>query len=98
MPAYAFVDGECVPVTYGGCMGNGNRFETLSECMSYCEGGPVPNGCRAEHIAAEICIACSAAGGCDRELVCAEPCQTESDCAIPTFRCLEGVCQAWCTE
>jgi hypothetical protein len=32
-PVYAFVDGSCMLRTYGGCQGNGNRFETLEACL-----------------------------------------------------------------
>jgi len=28
---------RCEPATYGGCGGNGNRFETISECESACD-------------------------------------------------------------
>ncbi|XP_072145631.1 uncharacterized protein [Dermacentor andersoni] len=30
----------CTPFTYGGCEGNGNRFENCTECMETCNDGP----------------------------------------------------------
>jgi hypothetical protein len=27
---------DCLPFTYGGCGGNGNRFDTKDECMAHC--------------------------------------------------------------
>lgn len=45
IPRFAFDSskGVCVPFTYGGCGGNQNNFETLSECDDMCRGGePTP--------------------------------------------------------
>jgi hypothetical protein len=35
---FAFVNGQCAEKTYGGCQGNANRFSSLAECVSVCEG------------------------------------------------------------
>jgi hypothetical protein len=96
-PVYAFVDGACVPRTYGGCEGNENRFGTLEECLVACEGRPIPNGCPAGRIAQEICLACGSVGGCSEvTTVCALPC--DADAGTPTCPsslpiCYAGICQ-----
>lgn len=101
-PVYAFVDGACVQRTYGGCQGNGNRFNTLEECLATCEGRPVPNGCPAGRIAKEICLGCGLAGGCAQtKTVCALPCDADAGataCASSSLPiCYAGVCQyAFC--
>ena len=41
IPSWGFNGGECVEFIYGGCKGNGNRFETQEECEAACEGGDV---------------------------------------------------------
>ncbi len=98
IPVHAYVGGTCVPRTYGGCQGNGNRFSTLEECLATCEGRPVQNGCPAGRIAKEICLACGAAGGCGHSaLVCALPCDADAGgagCGFPLTSCYAGVCQA----
>jgi hypothetical protein len=98
---YAFVNGACVPRTYGGCQGNGNRFNTIEECMAACEGRPDPNGCPAGRNAQSICLACGPAGGCAQtKTVCALPCDPDAGAAAcpPSLpACVNGVCQqAFC--
>jgi hypothetical protein len=41
IPRFFFdtLKGVCAPFTYGGCGGNENNFETLSECDEACRGG-----------------------------------------------------------
>jgi hypothetical protein len=100
-PVYAYVNGACVARTYGGCQGNGNRFNTLEECMATCEGRPVPNGCPAGRIAKEICLACGPAGGCSQsQTVCALACDADAGaaaCSPSLPACSQGVCQyAFC--
>ena len=41
IPRWFFNGGECEEFTYGGCEGNGNRFESLEECEATCEGPPM---------------------------------------------------------
>ena len=36
VPVWGFEDGECVKWTYGGCGGNGNRFDSRVECQQAC--------------------------------------------------------------
>ena len=98
---YASINGACVPRTYGGCDGNGNRFDTLEECLATCEGRPVPNGCPSGRIAQEICLACGPVGGCARsQTVCALPCDADAGtaaCGSHLPFCSAGVCQnAFC--
>ena len=38
IPRWFYNGGECVQFFYGGCGGNENNFETLSECEATCEG------------------------------------------------------------
>jgi hypothetical protein len=101
VPVYAYVNGACVARTYGGCEGNGNRFDTLEECLATCEGRPVPNGCPAGRIAQEICLACGPAGGCAQlQTVCALTGDADAGaaaCASSLPVCSAGVCQnAFC--
>ena len=100
MPTYAFEDGGCVPKTYGGCEGNDNRFTTIEECISVCEGAPKYNECPDGRIRQTICIACGPAGGCAQTLdACAKPCEVKEDCTgRPTLVCGEGVCQMYGCE
>jgi len=98
---YAYVNGACVPRVYGGCQGNGNRFNTLEECLTTCEGRPVPNACPSGRVAQEICLACGPAGGCSQsKAVCALPCDADggaSQCEPSLPFCVHGVCQqAFC--
>lgn len=37
--------GQCEEQTYGGCGGNDNRFETLSECLQFCDAQPAGTAC-----------------------------------------------------
>jgi hypothetical protein len=95
MRVFAFIDGECKLATYGGCGGNDNRFSTLEECLSRCQGvpgeGPCPEG-RAERV---ICLGCGAGGGCIQLAgVCAKPCATQTDCTPSGFSCADDYCQA----
>ncbi|KAG2469090.1 SPIT2 inhibitor, partial [Polypterus senegalus] len=34
---------NCLPFTYGGCLGNQNRYESVKECMDSCAAGPAYN-------------------------------------------------------
>jgi hypothetical protein len=88
--------------TYGGCEGNGNRFEGLEQCMATCAGPPDPGACPPNRIAREICLGCGPTGGCtQRATVCALVCDADagpSVCGESTLPvCYEGVCQvAFC--
>lgn len=92
---FAFVGGACVDRIYGGCEGNGNRFETLEECLATCEGRPGTRECPAGRGRARVCLACGPAGGCGESAeVCAQPCDMARPCAAPLSFCADGVCQA----
>ena len=45
IPSYYYdaATGLCEPFSYGGCEGNGNRFETQDECWSACSGATNPD-------------------------------------------------------
>ena len=95
MPVFAFVDGSCQPQIYGGCSGNDNRFLSLEECQSRCEGLPVPQECPEGRVLARICLECGAGGGCSKEqTVCAEACDETTECSTPFLDCYDGVCRA----
>ena len=36
---YDSESGICKPFVYGGCLGNGNNFKTLQECLGQCVPG-----------------------------------------------------------
>jgi hypothetical protein len=93
---YAFVDGACVQRTYGGCMGNGNRFATLEECLATCAGQH--GECPPNRVSREICLSCGPAGGCAKKATtCALVCDVDAGsdaCADAGLSCYDGVCQA----
>jgi Kunitz/Bovine pancreatic trypsin inhibitor domain len=92
---FAYVGGACVEQIYGGCLGNGNRFGSIEECMVTCDGRPNPRGCSDGRLAKTICLACGPAGGCARQAeVCAEACGDGAACVSRQFQCWDGVCQA----
>ncbi|KFM65463.1 Amyloid-like protein 2, partial [Stegodyphus mimosarum] len=35
---YDAAKGACFKFIYGGCKGNGNRFDTEEECLKFCKG------------------------------------------------------------
>jgi hypothetical protein len=92
---YAFVNGACTLQTYGGCQGNGNRFDTLEACLATCVGGP--GACPPNRVAREVCLGCGPAGGCSKTAtVCALVCDADggpSQCEPLLPYCLQGVCQ-----
>lgn len=91
---YAFIDGECTVETYNVCDSTENRFSTIEECISTCQGMPIEQNCRGNRKAAEGCLACGAGGGCMlRGQFCFEPCETSDDCTTPGYLCSEGICQ-----
>jgi hypothetical protein len=90
IPVWAFLDGGCVQRIYGGCEGNGNRFNSLEECLGMC--GDITS-CPPNRIVREICVECGPSGGCARTLeTCTLACQTSDECS-PGFNCYDGVCQ-----
>lgn len=94
VPVYAFVDGECKAEVYGGCEGNDNRFSTLEECLSSCQGMPIEESCRGSRIAARGCLGCGGGGGCLLlGQFCFEPCESNDDCTAPGYACNDGICQ-----
>ena len=93
---FAYVGGACVEQIYGGCLGNGNRFDSIEECMLTCDGRPNPRGCPDGRFVKTICLACGVVGGCARQAdVCAQPCGDGAPCVSRSFQCREGACQAF---
>jgi len=92
-PVWAFVDGSCQKRTWGGCEGNGNRFNTLEECLSVCS--PTTGECPPNRAPRSICVECGPAGGCGRMIdACALLCVEDTDCVEAGFNgCFDGVCQ-----
>jgi len=92
---YAFADGDCKAATYSGCEGNGNRFDTLGECLSACRGMPLEQACPEGSISAFGCLACGTVAGCMKSgNYCFETCETSDDCATGGYGCMDGICQA----
>jgi hypothetical protein len=95
---FAYVNGACRAVRYGGCEGNDNRFATLEECLLRCESTPTTEPCPAGRVAANICLSCAANGSCQPSgFFCAETCSGDGDCTTVGHSCVAGVCQAVCT-
>jgi Kunitz/Bovine pancreatic trypsin inhibitor domain len=93
-PVFAFEDGQCVPKIYGGCEGNDNRFNTVEECWSVCEGRPSVAACPEGRVAQKVCLACGPAGGCATlETVCAQPCGAQEPPCESPLTCDSGFCQ-----
>merc|ERR1711892_124465 len=38
-PKWTFAQGSCKQFLYGGCRGNGNRFDTQPQCQAFCGQG-----------------------------------------------------------
>ena len=94
VPVFAFVDGECKAEVYGGCEGNDNRFSTLEECLSSCQGMPLEESCRGSRKAALGCLGCGGGGGCLLwGQFCFEPCESNDDCTGSGYACNDGICQ-----
>ena len=92
-PRYVSLEGTCVEVIWGGCMGNDNLFETLAACRAAC-GGPLPSDpCPPTRPAREICIDHNFG---EKVTVCARPCAGPEDCESALPACKDGVCQAAC--
>jgi hypothetical protein len=95
---YAAVGGDCVPRTYGGCEGNGNRFSTLEACVTACLTKAAVNGCPPDRAPREVCLACGPAGGCAKTatvcaLVCSEAIDASPSVCPPSMTCWDGACQ-----
>ena len=95
---FAFIDGRCQQATFGGCYTNDNRFGTLEECLSSCEGAPLQHECPAGRVGAAMCPVCGPVGGCNEYGEhCAVECSQDEDCKSTSVLCYEGICQvAFC--
>lgn len=88
---------RCEPATYGGCGGNGNRFETFAECESACQVVPTGPACEVNDVVYPdgftpvpdpvSCNTCTCSAGtldsCT-EALCLEPCPEGS---VPGREC-----------
>ena len=98
--AYDAAKGACVKQIWGGCGGNGNRFDTLAMCEETCGGADEePGECPPNSKRAEVCLACGLAGGCaEMAVTCALVCEKANDCKggneYPTT-CIDGICQVF---
>jgi hypothetical protein len=98
-PVFAFVPalGGCYPHIYGGCEGNGNRFDTVQECEASCPFDTSGNGCPPNRVLTEICVECGPAGGCGNSTsACAPLCSTDDDCPVTSagsVGCFNGTCR-----
>lgn len=80
MPSYFYNQktGACEAFWYGGCRGNGNRFETEVECQSRCVTNTAPSG----EVTAIKATTIAASSSTPAE-VTNEPSSTVSDTSIP---------------
>jgi len=93
-PVFAAINGQCVSRLYGGCEGNENRFRTLEECLSVCEGRPAIEACPSDRLPQTICLECGPAGGCSKlGTFCAQACDDTHPC--DSLQCYAGTCQAF---
>jgi hypothetical protein len=88
----------CLPRTYGGAEGNGNRYQTLEACEAACASGPDAGECPPNRIERSVCVEPSPLAGCARmanacALVCSEAAHCDGDAIGPY--CLESACQAF---
>ncbi len=86
----------CVKRLWNGCGGNANRFDSQELCLATCEGRPAQRPCTDNRVSHDICLACSATGGCGvHQLLCAKACATNEDCASSEkfTACVGGFCQ-----
>jgi len=97
MPVFTAVNGQCVPKVYGGCEGNDNRFFTLEECLSVCEGRPTIQSCPADRPPQKFCLECGPTDACmTLGTFCAQACDDTHPCDSQSLSCLGGTCMAAC--
>jgi hypothetical protein len=94
---FGMQDGVCVPWTYSGCGGNENKFGTMEECMTVCEGRPQHAACPEGRSEQAICLGCGPVDACTAFIdTCAQPCDDETDCEGFLSCSSEGYCTALC--
>lgn len=71
--------GACQEMQYGGCGGNGNRYESAAACTAACA---APLECPPNRINVQDCFMCGLSGGCaEVGDFCALVCSSDADCA-----------------
>ncbi|XP_077070220.1 papilin-like isoform X5 [Siphateles boraxobius] len=99
IPMWAFdsAAGKCVPFIYGGCMGNGNRFNSQKECEKSCGVRNVkPGVCPSRKYGPGMCalirfVSCANDTDCaNNEKCCSNGCGLQ--CMAPVTAAKPGVC------
>jgi hypothetical protein len=73
--------GACVPVVYGGCGGNDNRYPSLEACQAACAPPSAQSDCAPGHTLDTTCFECPMTNCTDPQTTCSLECEIDQDCA-----------------
>jgi hypothetical protein len=95
--AFAFDDaiGNCIPKTYSGAGGNGNRFDSFESCQTACPPTALADTCASDRtFVANACLQCGVAGGCmPAGEACMRRCTDNTQCTDDYRFCgADGTC------